>query len=232
LKLTTMVPPGALTEEGAKFALTPLGRPVALKDTLPVSPPTKVTVMVSVGFVFGARVMAVGESEIVKSGLATTVKVIVVVATVAPLVPVMVTVAGPTVAVPDAVKVSVLPVDPVTEAGLKLAVTPVGRPLAVKVTAPVKPLNVETVTLLDALAPCRTDTLVAATEKPGLGLDEIGGKAFCTSCKNSVIQNAPAGGEFGIELTSWLLPSALACAGSQFSSPPPAGWRGFVSPSG
>lgn len=35
-------------ELGAKAAVTPLGRPVAVSDTAPVKPPISVTVMVSV----------------------------------------------------------------------------------------------------------------------------------------------------------------------------------------
>jgi hypothetical protein len=50
---------------------------------------------------------------------------------------VIVTVAGPTAAVLDAVNVNVLAV--VAVAGLNDAVTPAGRPLAVRATAPVKP---------------------------------------------------------------------------------------------
>ena len=61
-----------------------------------------------------------------------------VVRVVVPEVPVMVTVAAPAAAVLDAVSVSV-EVVPVADAGLKLAVTPLGNPLAVKATAPVKP---------------------------------------------------------------------------------------------
>ena len=56
----------------------------------------------------------------------------------APLAPVTVTVVVPTVAVVEAVNVSML-VDPVTDAGLKAAVTPVGSPLALRATAPVNP---------------------------------------------------------------------------------------------
>jgi hypothetical protein len=56
LKFTVMEPPGAFTEEGAKFAFTPDGRLPALTETLPGRPPTKVTVNVSVGFVPGVRV--------------------------------------------------------------------------------------------------------------------------------------------------------------------------------
>src|ERR671927_460028 len=50
-----------------------------------------------------------------------------------PLVPVTVRVAAPSVAVLDAVKVRV-EVLPVVGVGLKLAVTPVGKPVAVKAT--------------------------------------------------------------------------------------------------
>ena len=67
-----------------------------------------------------------------------TVSARVVVRVVVPEVPVMVTEAAPAVAVLDAVSVSV-EVVPVADAGLKLAVTPLGNPLAVKATAPVKP---------------------------------------------------------------------------------------------
>ena len=73
-----------------------------------------------------------------------------------PVVPVMVTVAGPTVAVLEAVKVSVLVV--VVLAGLNDAVTPAGRPLAVRPTELVKPLRSVTATVLVPLAPCTTLT--------------------------------------------------------------------------
>jgi hypothetical protein len=68
----------------------------------------------------------------------TTVRAMVVVAVVLPEVPVMVTVTGPpTVAVLLAVNVSTLEL--VDDAGLNVAVTPLGRPVAVKVTLPVNP---------------------------------------------------------------------------------------------
>jgi hypothetical protein len=59
-----------------------------------------------------------------------------------PLVPVTVTVVEPAAAVLEAESVSTLLVPVVVVvAGLKLAVTPLGRPLAVNETAPVKPLR-------------------------------------------------------------------------------------------
>jgi hypothetical protein len=66
-------------------------------------------------------------------------------------VPVTVTVAEPTVAVLDAVKVSVPVV--VAEAGLNAAVTPVGKPLAVNATLPENPPLGVIVMVLVPLAP-------------------------------------------------------------------------------
>ena len=59
------------------------------------------------------------------------------VSVISPLVPVIVIVDAPAVAVKPAVSVSV--VDDGVEAGLKTAVTPLGRPLAVKATLPENP---------------------------------------------------------------------------------------------
>lgn len=67
-----------------------------------------------------------------------TVSATVVVRVVVPDVPVMVIVDAPAAAVLDADNVRVELV-PVADAGLKLAVTPLGNPLAVRATAPVKP---------------------------------------------------------------------------------------------
>jgi hypothetical protein len=65
LKFATTVPPGAFTESGEKLACMPLGRPVALIDTLPVSPPRKVMVNESVGFVPTGRETVKEEAVIV-----------------------------------------------------------------------------------------------------------------------------------------------------------------------
>ena len=56
----------------------------------------------------------------------------------APEVPVMVTVAAPSVAVLDAVNVAVTELPVVAVEGLNATVTPAGSPMAVKPTAPVK----------------------------------------------------------------------------------------------
>ena len=175
----TVAVPLAFSEDGLKLAVTPEGRFVALNETLPVNPPTKVTVMVAVGLVLGGRLSEVGETEIVKFGSAVTVKVRFAVSVMAedpePETPVIVTVAAPTVAVFVATSVSVLPAEPVTEAGLKVAVTPEGRPLMVRATALSKPFTAVTVTPSVTVVPCSMLTAAAEMLKPGAVVVAIGG---------------------------------------------------------
>jgi hypothetical protein len=78
----------------------------------------------------------------------------------APLVPVTVTVATPKVAVLEAESVRVLV--PVVEAGLNAAVTPLGSPVAVKATLPLKPPDGVTVMVLVAVDPWLTVILAEA----------------------------------------------------------------------
>src|SRR4030095_15139633 len=98
-----------------------------------------------------------------------TVRLIVVVRVRPPPVPVTVTVAAPRVAVPEAVNVNTLLV-PVAGFEPKLALTPLGNPLALKVTSPVKPPVRVTVTVLVPLAPRLIVRLVglAVSEKSGV----------------------------------------------------------------
>ena len=79
-----------------------------------------------------------------------------------PDVPVMVTVDEPTVAVPLAVNVSTLEL--VDDAGLNEAVTPLGNPVAVKVTLPVNPPVSVTVMVSVPLLPCFTVSDVGEEE--------------------------------------------------------------------
>jgi hypothetical protein len=95
----------------------------------------------------------------VKVGLAVMVRAMVVVALNVPEVPVMVTEAGPTVAV--ALAVSERTLELTDEAGLNEAVTPLGIPEAVKVTEPLKGLTSVTVMVSVPLAPCATDRVAA-----------------------------------------------------------------------
>ena len=79
LKFTTMVPL-PFTEDGLKFALTPGGKPVAEMETEPVKPKSDATVTLAVGFEPGVMVTAAGGAAVMeKSGLPTTVRLIVVV---------------------------------------------------------------------------------------------------------------------------------------------------------
>jgi len=79
------------------------------------------------------------------------------------------TVAAPSVAVLDAVKVSVL-LPPVVELGLKLAVTPVGNPLALKATLLVNPFRRVMVMALVPLAPRLIVRLEGLAESAKSGL--------------------------------------------------------------
>lgn len=128
---------------------------VAARVTVPVKPPVSVTVMASVTLPLSASVSEAAEGVSVNPGLAVTVREIVVVAVVLPEVPVIVTVDVPTVAVLLAVKVTTL----VEVVGLvpKLAVTPLGSPLAVKVTG----LTSVTVIVSVPVAPWTIDNVAA-----------------------------------------------------------------------
>jgi hypothetical protein len=79
-----------------------------------------------------------------------------------PEVPVMVTVAGPATAVLVADSVNVLVL--AAGLGLKAAVTPVGKPVADKVTLPLKPFSGETVMVLEPLPPCAIVKLFGEAE--------------------------------------------------------------------
>jgi hypothetical protein len=144
---------------GLKLAVTPLGSPVAASVTPPVNPFAGVTVTVSLVLVVPCtmdNVPAVGESE--KVGAALTVSAIVVVSVSEPETPEMVTATGPpVVAVPEAVRVSTLD-SVVVGLGLKLAVTPLGSPLAESVTPELNPpAGVTEMVSLVLVAPCAID---------------------------------------------------------------------------
>jgi hypothetical protein len=145
---------------GLKAAVTPLGMPEAVKATLPVNPPTSVTVMVSVPLLPCLTVREDADGLSVKPvvTLALTVRAMVVVAVVLPEVPVTVTVTGPpVVAVLLAVSVSTLEL--VEDVGLKAAVTPLGIPEVVNVTLPLKPSTSVTVMVSVAVLPCVMDNV-------------------------------------------------------------------------
>jgi hypothetical protein len=141
-----------------KLTVTPVGRLLAVKVTVPVNPPVGVTVIVLVPVPPWVTFAAVADSE--KFAAGPTVRVSVAVLLRVPLVPVIVILTVPTVAVLDAVKVATSP--------LKLALTPVGNALTAKVTVPVNPPAGVTVIVSVALLPWMTDRVGAesASVKP------------------------------------------------------------------
>jgi hypothetical protein len=142
---------------GLNAAVTPAGNPLALNVTLPVKL-VRVILIALVTAAPRATDTLAGVAVTVKFCAGFTVNVIVVVrGGCVPLVPVTVTVATPSVAVLDAVKVNVL-VLPVVAAGLSAAVTPVGNPLALNVTLAGKLVRVMLIALV-AVAPRVTPTL-------------------------------------------------------------------------
>ena len=167
VKVTTLVEVVGLVPNEA---VTPEGNPEADKVTLPVKPPDGVSVMVLVPVVpcFTVRLDGDAESEKLGPAAAFTVSETVAVCVSAPLMPVMVTVDVPVMAVELAVNVTAL----VDVVGLvpKVAVTPEGNPEADKVTLPVKPPEGVTVTVLLPLVPCVTVKLEGEAESVKLGV--------------------------------------------------------------
>jgi len=151
---------------GLKAAVTPEGKPPIVRFTAPVKPFTGVTVMVLDPWVPCMTLRLAGAAANETPGGLFTVRPIVTEADDVPAVPVTLTVAVPVVAADAAVSVTVLVVA-VLE-GLNEAVTPAGRPDALSVTLPLKPLLGVTVMVSVTLAPCITLSVEAeaANEKP------------------------------------------------------------------
>jgi hypothetical protein len=137
-----------------KLAMTPDGNPEAASATVPLKPFSAVMVMVLVPLAPLLRLTLAGVAPTVKLAGAATVIAIVVLLMMFPEVPVTVTVEVPSAASPVALNVSV--VVRVAAAGLKVAVTPEGRPLTEKVTVPLKPVCGATVMVVTPLPPCGT----------------------------------------------------------------------------
>jgi hypothetical protein len=124
-------PPEMLT--GLKLAVTPEGIPVAERVTALLNPPETALVIVDVPELPATTLTEEGLAERVKLGVVpfVTVSVMKAVFVTPPPVPVTVIVEVPAAALVLAVSVSVdVPAPPEMLAGLKLAVTPLGKPLA------------------------------------------------------------------------------------------------------
>jgi len=159
---------------GLNAAVTPVGKPLAANDTVPVKPPVGVIVIAVRPVPPGATESVLGEAESEKLAVVAefTVNDTSVVAVSDPDVPVIVTVTVPTVAVELAVKVSVLEVP--VGFGLKPAVTPVGKPDAPRVTVPLKPLTGTTLIVLVPVLLCVTATLEGDALSEKLGVEVVG----------------------------------------------------------
>jgi len=88
-----------------------------------------------------------GVADTVKSAAAFTVRVTLVEWVSVPLVPVMVSVGLPVGVLLPVCTVKVALPEPVTEVGLNVPVAPLGKPLTLKPTAPVKPFSAPTFTV-------------------------------------------------------------------------------------
>jgi hypothetical protein len=110
-----------------------------------------------------------------------TVSVTVMLWTLLPLVPVMVSVEVPPATVAGTVTVNVEVPDPVTDVGLNAAVALVGNPLTVKAVAPVRPAVAVTVTVNVPVPPATTVRVVGEddSEKSGVTVSVAG--MDCTS---------------------------------------------------
>ena len=149
----------------ANDPVTPFGKPDTDRVTLPLNPFAPVTVMVSDALLRCTIVTLDGEGESVKLRAGVIESAMVVDRVNVPEVPVMVTVTGsPTVAVLLAVSVSMLVPD-VVELGLKLAVTPPGRPEAASDTLPVNPPMSLIVMVSVLLLPTATDKVDSAARE-------------------------------------------------------------------
>jgi hypothetical protein len=163
--------PAVVEDVGLKLAVTPLGSPTALNVTLPPNPFMGATAMLLVPLAPRLTASAAGVAEREKSaggGATATVRLIEAVWLNAALVPVMVTVATPVAAVLEAASVRTLRVT--EEAGAKLAVTPLGRPLAVNDTLPANPPTGVTAIALLPLAPRITVRFAGDAERTKSGV--------------------------------------------------------------
>jgi hypothetical protein len=151
---------GGVTGLAEAVADTPLGNALTLKSTAELNPFTLVTVRVVETLPRSSIVNEEGDNERVKFFVpeeALTVRAMVVLCVSEPDVPVIVTVAAPTVAVEEAVNVRVEVALPfaagVTGLVENAAVTPVGKPVALNVVAESKPPVLVIVIVLVPLAP-------------------------------------------------------------------------------
>jgi hypothetical protein len=163
--------PGVI-EVGLNEAIAPIGSPlVTLRFTAPVKPFTAVVLTIYVALPPGFKENEPGEAKSVKTGGSVTFSVIVALWVSGPLVPVTVRVELPTGVLSVVVIVRVELPELLIETGENVAVAPVGRPLALRLTEPVYAFVAPRFTVYVVLPPAFTVWVdgVADTEKSELG---------------------------------------------------------------
>jgi len=170
--------PAPVIEVGLKLTVTPAGWPVADKVMAELKPPVTVLLMVEPPELPCATETEAGAAPMEKLGGPVTVRETVVVWLVLPEVPVTVMLYVP-VTVDEATAIVMVEVPaPVIEVGLKLTVTPVGWPVADKVTAESKP-PVTTLLMVELPElPCATETEAGEPERLKPGLDGLPASAL------------------------------------------------------
>lgn len=138
--------PEVLIDAGENVAVAPAGRPLADRLTEELNPFSAPIVTVYIAGVVGFAVAVVGDAVTEKFGEFTC-KLTVSLCVSMPLVPVIVIVEVPAGVLALVVIVNVELPEVVTDAGANEAVAPVGKPVAARFTAPVKPLSGAIVTV-------------------------------------------------------------------------------------
>jgi hypothetical protein len=172
--VTVDVPePGTAMDVGLKLTVTPAGWPLAVKATAESKPPETVVVTLEVPLLPRTTETELGDAEIVKLGLAeaVTFSETLAVSVVLPEVPVTVILYVPVAVDEAAVSVRTEVPAPVIEVGLKPTVTPVGWPVAVRITAESKPPVTALVMVVVPELPCVTETELGEEERLKPGVD-------------------------------------------------------------
>lgn len=154
-----------------QVAVTPVGSPDAARVTEPLNGLTSAMLMVAM-LLEPAEIDSVAADgvrvKLPAAEPAVTVSAMVVDAVTVPEVPVMVMVLPATAAVLATVNIS--PLVPVVGLASSAAVTPVGRPVIARVTAPVNPFTGSTLMVSLALAFCAIDIVAAEAQREKLAL--------------------------------------------------------------
>lgn len=169
---------------GLNDEVTPPGRPDTARFTVPLKPFRDVPVIVLAPLLPCAMLRLAGDTESVKFGGAVIVRAIVAVVFNVAEAPVTVTVDVPVAAEALAVSVSVLVL--VVLAGLKDAVTPAGRPDAVRLTLLLKPFCGPTVIVLVPLLPCLTESVGCDADRVKPGWPKVAVRSSIRCCPAGV----------------------------------------------